>query len=213
MSFETVMREAAHKAADITDRIMGDLGSGYVKHEDDLSGALVGAFREGFQTLRTDGITWNASVLTHRRSGEEKKYGADLLLHVELNTPQQKYSKGVLVQSKRTGPDENMSTDAHKELKAQCNKMLGYSSDSFVFAYDPAGMRCGSANRIVGATGRNVYDQCSWTAYRFFLEFFRCPTGDRRITGAKVKDLRPRHALKITGEGDFQIRRRRVRLD
>jgi hypothetical protein len=42
VSFETVMREAAHKTAEIADRIMGDLGSGYVK-QDDLSGALVGA--------------------------------------------------------------------------------------------------------------------------------------------------------------------------
>lgn len=203
MSFETVMREAAHQAADIADRIMGDLGSGYIKHEDDLSGALVGAFREGFQKLRTEGITWNASVLTHRRSGEEKKFGADILLHLELDTPRQKYSKGVLVQSKRTGPDKDMSTAAYKELKAQCDKMLGYSSDSFVFAYDPAGMRCGSANRIVGATDRNIYDQCSWTAYRFFLELFRCPTGDRRITSARVKDLQPRHLIKLTGKGDF----------
>ncbi|MEQ8698619.1 MAG: hypothetical protein RLT05_18935 [Bauldia litoralis] len=206
------MREAAHKAADITDTIMGDLGSGYVKHEDDLSGALVGAFRHGFQSLRTEGIIWNASVLTHRRSGEEQTYGADLLLHVELDTPEQEYSKGVLVQSKRTPPDKNMPTAAHRDLKAQCEKMLGYSSDSFVFAYDPAGMRCGSAIRIAGAAGRNIYDQCSWTAYRFFLEFFRCPTGDRTITSARIEELQPRHALKLTGKGRFSIPRR-VRQD
>jgi hypothetical protein len=127
--------------------------------------------------------------------------------------PNRSIPRGYLIQSKRTGPGEKMSTDALKKLKSQCDKMLGYSSDSFVFAYDPAGMRCGSANRIVCATGRNVYNRYCWTAYRFFLEFYRCSTGDGKITSARVKDLQPRHALRITAEGDFQILRRQVRLD
>ncbi|ESZ66637.1 hypothetical protein NL532_10160 [Mesorhizobium sp. C120A] len=212
MSFESVMRDAAHKAADITDLVMGDLGAGLIKHEDDLSGAFAGAFRQGFRDLRTQGIHWNAAVLTHRRSGEEGTYGADLLIHVKLDTPEQSYSKGVLVQSKRIGPRQNMSGKHHKDLKEQCEKMMGYTAESFVFAYDPAGMRCGSANRIAGATDRDVYDQCSWTPYRFFLEFFRCPAGDKNITSALVEDLRPRAALEITAKGTFKPVRRRVRL-
>lgn len=213
MSFETVMREAAHKVADIADVVMGDLGAGLIKHEDDLSGALAGAFREGFRGLQTQGIHWNAAVLTHRRSGEEKTYGADLLIHVKLETSEQSYSKGVLVQAKRIGPGENMSGKHHQDLKDQCDKMMGYTPESFVFAYDPSGMRCGSANRIAGATERDIYDQCSWTAYRFFLEFFRCPAGDKNITSARVEDLKPKVAMEITATGTFKPPRRRVQLD
>ncbi|HWF96948.1 MAG TPA: hypothetical protein VG291_18510 [Xanthobacteraceae bacterium] len=67
--------------------------------------------------------------------------------------------------------------------------MLSHPAASFVFAYDPHGLRAGSATKIAGAADRTLYDQCSWTADRFFLELFRCPIGDRTIKTADVADL------------------------
>jgi hypothetical protein len=119
-----------------------------------------------------------------------------------LNTPQYKYSKGVLVQAKRIGPSVSMSPKPHAKFVGQCNTMLSHSAASFVFAYDPRGLRAGSATKIVGAADRTLYDQCSWTAYRFFLELFRCPIGDRTIKSADVADL-AHYGVALRGEGEL----------
>jgi hypothetical protein len=205
MTFDEAMQTIAHRAADASSTAMSKLGAGKVKHEDDLTGVLVQAIEERVNGTRFGGLSWNVtwdySILTHRKSGEEGKYGADLLIHVSLDTPQYKYSKGVLVQAKRIGPGQNMSTRDYDDLKAQCSKMSNYTPASFVFAFDPHGLRAGAATKIAGAADRALYDQCNWTAYRFFLELFRCPIGDVRITSAAVPDLEPRITLAIAGTG------------
>lgn len=207
MTFDEAMRKIAHRAEQASASVMGKLGTGRVKHEDDLTGVLVGALDEAIKGVRTGGVTWDTSILTHRIGGEEGTYGADLLIHVRLDTPQHKYSKGVLVQAKRIGPGKNMRAKDHADLKNQCNKMLDWTPASFVFAYDSHGMRCGAATKIAGSAGRTLYDQCSWTAYRFFLELFRCPIGDTEITSADVEELRMKRGLAIRGEGSLEADR------
>lgn len=202
MKFEDAMRKVAQRAAQGSLYGMHELAVGHIKHEDDLTPALATAIAHQVNGYKAGGVTWNAAVLTHRKSGEEKIYGADLLIHVKLDTPQYKYSKGVLVQAKRIGPGASMSPQPHAELVGQCNKMLAYSAASFVFAYDPGGLRAGSAMKIAGASDRALYDQCSWTAYRFFLELFRCPIGDLTIKSANVADLTA-YTLSVTGEGNL----------
>lgn len=202
MKFEDAMRKIARRAERASRLGMDKLKAGRIKHEDDLTPALAMAIELAVHGYKAGGVTWDASVLTHRRSGEEGVYGADLLIHVTLDTPQYKYSKGVLVQAKRIGPGVPMSAKPHAELVGQCNTMLSHSAASFVFAYDPHGLRAGSATKIAGAADRTLYDQCSWTAYRFFLELFRCPIGDRTIKSADVADL-ARYRLALKGEGEL----------
>jgi hypothetical protein len=84
----------------------------------DYGAALPSHIESEVNGYRAGGVTWDASVLTHRRSGEEGVYGADLLIHVTLNTPQYKYSKGVLVQAKRIGPGVAMSRKPHADSSA-----------------------------------------------------------------------------------------------
>lgn len=67
--------------------------------------------------------------------------------------------------------------------------MLDRTSAAFVFIYARGSMRCGSANRFTAAPDGGIYRRCSWTPYRFFLELFRCPVGDRRITSRNPKLL------------------------
>lgn len=201
MKFDDAMREIAHLAADGSKVAMSKLASGKIKHEDDLTGALGQAIEDRVNGAQTGGVTWDYSILTHRRSGEEGKYGADLLIHVKLDTPTYKYSKGVLVQAKRIGPTENMTSNMFEDLKKQCKKMTDYSPSSFVFGYDARGLRAAAATKIAGSADRGLYDQCNWTAYRFFLELFRCPVGDKRITSANVAHLVPRFGFAVTGKG------------
>lgn len=208
MTFEETMKKVARRAETGAKLGMTKLAAGKIKHEDDLTPALAQAIEDQVNGYAAGGVTWDASVLTHRKGGEEGVYGADLLIHVRLNTPQYKYSKGILVQAKRIAPGKTMPKGDHTALVGQCNKMLDYTPASFVFAYDPRGLRAGSATKIAGTPDRAIYDQCSWTAYRFFLELFRCPVGDPRIISASVTDLpQPKYELKMSGRGDLQLDR------
>lgn len=193
----------AHLAAEGSKIAMQKLAAGRIKHEDDLAPALGQAIEDRVNGARTGGVTWDYSVLTHRKSGEEGEYGADLLIHVKLDTPTHKYSKGVLIQAKRIGPGVNMKATDFETLKGQCDKMIGYSPASFVFSFDGKGLRAGAATKIAGSSDRGLYEQCDWTAYRFFRELFRCPVGDARITSANVAYLTPRFAFSIKGEGQL----------
>jgi hypothetical protein len=204
MTFDQAMRKIAHRAAAGSLIAMSKLARGRIKHEDDLTGALAQAIEDRVNGARTGGVTWDYSVLTHRKSGEESVYGADLLIHVKLDTPIYKYSKGVLIQSKRIGPGKNMRSADFSALKQQCEQMLKYSPASFVFSYDSHGLRAGAATKIAGSADRVLYDQCNWTAYRFFLELFRCPIGDLEITSASVDDLEPRFAFAVKGKGTLE---------
>ncbi len=190
MAFEDWMRKAAIEADRAVAAAMHSYAGGIVDHEEEITGVLVGQL-----LARLDGqigpLSWTPHIMKHRRgrAGEEDKTGADLLIHVEVNTPDVRYSKGALIQAKRLERNKYLSTDARKDLRLQCKKMLGISPASYVFDYTKTEMRVGSASRIVGSRERKLYEQCPWTSYRFFWELFRCPIGDPGITSAVVDDL------------------------
>jgi len=165
---------------------------------------LVGSLKSALSG-QIGGLQWSASVTRHRRgiAAEESRTGADLVIHVRLDTPTQKYSKGVLVQAKRFEPFEAMNRVEQRDLHDQCGKMLAITPSAFVFNYMKSGMRCGAATRISGAANRNVPSLCSWTSYRFFWELFRCPVGDPRLTSALVGDLPVPTVLNIKAEGEL----------
>lgn len=204
MTFEKATREAGLVARNAVRDAMRKYKAGRVKHEDDLTGVLVGALDRAL-TGRIGGLEWDSSILTHRKGGEEAEYGADLLIHVRMNTTTQKYSKGVLVQAKRVERDEQMSARDHATLANQCRRMLSITPAAFVFNYSLRGMRCGAATRIAGASRRDLYAVCGWTSYRFFLELFRCPIGDPRITSAAVEELPVPIGLVVTATGELSM--------
>ena len=85
-------------------------------------------------------------------------------------------------------------------------QMLNITASSFAFDYARSGMRCVSASVVVGSNVRGLYDQCPWTPYQFFLELFRCPIGDPKITSAQVSDLPIPNKLELkasTGSGEL----------
>lgn len=199
------MRDVARHVDEIVGDVMDNLRTGRVKHEDDLTGVLVGSLSTGLKGFKSEGLVWDSAILTHRKSGEEKRFGADLLIHVSLQTNTQTYSKGVLVQAKRIGPNRRMTKKHHDDLRDQCEKMQKISASSFVFAYDESGMRCASASKIGGSVNPTIYNECNWTSFRFFWELFRCPVGDSNITSASVEKLAPANAISITGKGQLRV--------
>jgi hypothetical protein len=204
LTFEEATREAARAANTAVTKALEDVRYGHTIDEDDLTGILVGRIA-GALDGDIGGLHWKCSIVRHRKgkAAEEKKYGADLLMHVTMDTPTQKYSKGMLVQAKKIGPDRAMRTSEKIELTEQCKKMLAVTPAAFVFDYGNGYVRCGPASRIMGATSHDLYKICGWTSYRFFLEYFRSPIGDPRITSAFVKDLPPPLELKIIAEGSL----------
>lgn len=208
MSFDDAMRVAAHSAEQAIQRAMAKYRDGLVTDEDDLTGVLVGSLDAEFSgkgASSLGGLQWSSSILRHRKgvAAEEKLIGADMIIHVRVDTPIQTYSKAVLVQAKRHEPGDQMSAREQAELLRQCKKMLAVSPAAFVFDYAKGDMRCASATKIAGSANRDLYAACNWTAYRFFLELFRCPIGDPKITSAKVADLSVPTVIKLEGTGDL----------
>lgn len=199
-SLEEAFRAAAHAADRAVSAVMQKYADGLVTDEDDITGVLIGQLDAEFHK-KIGGVTWSSSILRHRKgvAAEEKKTGADMLFHVSIMTPQLTYSKGVLIQSKKVDEGAAMTVAAHKELISQCDKMLEITPASFVFNYTKSKMRCASATKISGADSRILNDSCNLTSYRFFLEFFRCTTGDRKITSAKFDDLQIPRGIAIKG--------------
>lgn len=205
MTFDEAMREAAMAANQAVSRTMRKYASGGIHDEPNITAYLISELDRAVAGP-IGGLNWSSTIV---RSGtgtaaEEKRVGADLLIHVSLNTPQQTYSKGVLVQAKRLEPDELISVGELSRLNGQCETMLKHTAAAFVFNYAKTSMRCGPATRFAGSRERRVYAQCTWTSYRFFLELFRCPIGDPRITSALVADLPVPSIISLRGEGQLR---------
>lgn len=203
MTFEEATRQAALVAKAAVNKTTEKLRRSRVD-EDDLTGILVGRLEAALDGT-IGGLEFKSNVLRHRRgkADEERRFGADLLLHVVMDTPTQKYSKGVLIQAKKVGPNRNMSSKERRTLTEQCEKMLSITPASFVIDYGEGEARYGSASRIAGATSHNLYAICGWTTYRFFLEFFRSPIGDTRIRSELVEDLPAAWGLDIQIAGEL----------
>jgi len=183
LDFDDAVREAARRAQEATALTMKNFSLSNVVDEDDITGHLAGTLSAKLSG-EIEGLTWDTKVLRHRsgKAGQEKAFGADLLLHVRFDTPERTYSKGVLVQSKRVEPSISMSLSEHVRLVQQCKVMLGHTPAAFVFDYTRKDMRVGAAVRIAGTNFRELYSECTLTSYRFFRLLFECPIGDSRIT-------------------------------
>jgi hypothetical protein len=208
MTFEEMTREAAKLADRAATRTMRDMTLRHAWDEDDVTGVFVGSLHTEFDNSTLAGVQIRASILRHRRgvAAEEGRVGADLLIHVSMNTSTQTYSKGVLVQAKKSKPTDYWSQRWRDDLVTQCNRMLDITPSAFVFNYSETGIRCGAATRVAGAIGpAGLRYLCGWTSYRFFLELFRCPIGDPRITSARIDDLPVPVSLALSFSGNLDL--------
>ena len=204
MTFEDAMREAALHADAAVHAAMGEYLKGGVEDEPEITGILIGELNAALRG-QIGGLHWTSTIVRNGSgtAAEEKLTGADLLIHVSLATPTDRYSKGVLVQAKRAEPTEAIKAAEVSRLKEQCDVMLQHTSSAFVFTYARGSMRCGSATRFSGSDERQIYRKCTWTSYRFFLELFRCPIGDPSITSRRVKDLPVPKIIHLAAEGQL----------
>ncbi|SDG59095.1 hypothetical protein [Thalassobaculum litoreum] len=204
MTFDEAMQAAAHAAdAAVSTTVKKYIGGG-VFDEPEISAYLISQL-DSKMAGQIGGLSWSSTILRNGKgkAGEEKRIGADILLHVSVNTSTEKYSKGVLIQAKKAEPNKMVSNGVMKELGDQCQRMLSHTPSSFVMSYSIKGFRAGSATRFSGTQSRDIHRVCTWTTYRFFLELFRCPIGDPRISSAKVKELPVPYVIHLTAEGQL----------
>jgi hypothetical protein len=90
LTFEEATREAALVAQKAVTKATERLRRRRRIDEDDPTGVLVGQLDAAFD-WDIGGLTWDCTILRHRsgKAAEEKKIGADLLIHVEMDTPTQ----------------------------------------------------------------------------------------------------------------------------
>lgn len=209
MTFDEVTKLAADAAEEAVAIAIRHFQYKYSYDEDDVTGVLVGSLQTRFHLANFGGVTFNASILRHQKgaAAEERRIGADMLFHFSMDTPTQTLSKGVLIQAKKIEPDDYWSNRKRTDLIDQCNKMLEVTPSAFVFNYNKKGIRCGAAARVAGARGiQGLNSLCGWTSRRFFLEFFRCPIGDTRISSAAVSLLPVPFILTFVAEGELSLK-------
>lgn len=199
------MREAALRADSAVNAAMGEYLNGGVEDEPEITGVLVGELNAALRG-QIGGLNWAATIVRNGSgtAAEEQRIGADLLIHVSLDTPTDRYSKGVLIQAKRAEPSQLVPSTEINRLKTQCDIMLQHTPSAFVFTYARGSMRCGSATKFSGSDERNIYRRSTWTSYRFFLELFRCPVGDPRITSRRVADLPVPYIVHLSAKGELE---------
>jgi hypothetical protein len=188
VNYDKDFRKAARRAEKGLRRAIHSLYTGLVKREDDLSGVLKGNLDAELQgTIRR--LTWECAILDHSsgKSALETKYGADILIHVRFDGQDLEYDKGVLIQAKKLEVATLIEIRELRRLREQCETMLNYSDDSFVWIYSSMGMRCDTAQHVLDPAGRGLIDQrdlndqAPFTSQDFFFDLFRCEHGDHEI--------------------------------
>jgi hypothetical protein len=204
MTFDDAMQAAARKADSAVWKTVEKFRSGGIFDEPEISAYLISQL-DSEMTGQIGGLCWSSTILRNGKgkAGEEKRVGADILFHVSVDTPTDKYSKGVLIQAKKAEPFQQVSKAVVDELGIQCKKMLSHSPSAFVMSYSSTGFRTGSATRFSGTQSRDIHRVCTWTSYRFFLELFRCPIGDPRITSGRTKELPVPYVIHLAAEGQL----------
>jgi hypothetical protein len=171
-----------------------------VQGEDDFTSRLLSQMEARINGRNILGVQWRAMKLTDRGSGsQERHYGADFAGVLAVDVDRTKFAKGFLGQAKllRRGSALRLH-----DLRAQCERMLNHTADSFVFLYGDTGVRVVSA-LLVASSDHHPRTLPSWNIEEFFRAHFMSFVGDRRIDAASpdaleaITDYRPRHLLRL----------------
>ncbi len=167
------------------------LASGRVQLEPQVTDRLLGAIEQEMDGRFIGGVQWVAKTLTDRvKKSQESEFGADFMGVLSLDLNDFRTNKGFLSQAKLVEPSQSFSAAESKRLKVQCEKMLGFSPESFVFLYSQqSGIRIVSAIDILGARNCNPHELTSKSISEFFKDHLECFVGDRAIQSASPEGL------------------------
>jgi hypothetical protein len=195
------MRAAGQANAAAT-KVIEKYAAGTYPREEDITAAFISLLGDKFDNRHFAQFRWTSRVLNRGRgvADEEGTVGADMLVHVALETSTVRYSKGALIQAKRKGKGVALTGSEHGALVQQCADMLAITPCAYVVNYTKQAMRFTSAHVVQASPERVLSNLTVWKSHRFFLELFRCPIGDPKIISAKYDDL---PGVSITGKGEI----------
>ena len=145
--------------------------------EHQFTAKLAGALEDGLQDVDANGFEMDVRFQDFSDRGpisKEKTTGADLYVSVVLQSGNINVSKGMLVQSKW---DQDVRLP-NMALQTQVDKMKQRSSSSYVWIYEPSGIRVIPAAGIV--RGKIDYGEAR-TVGQTIANGLRCTEGDRKI--------------------------------
>jgi hypothetical protein len=210
--------EVSEVLAEMAAATAADLSEGDVAGEEDFSGQLIGRCKGKLQNYRTPNARWRVGATVTEaedgppipsvrfsarqtqskgRGSEESWSGADLLMVLQIVTPDYEVRKGVLVQAKNLEPGKKLDTSIANDLRGQCTDMLNLTSSSFVFLYSKSGVTTLSATQVEGSKRNDLHVLEQWedSTLIFFMDFIKCWVGDPRLKATDKTTLAVLRAL------------------
>lgn len=156
---------------------------GYVEQEPPFTDRLLARITDEINKFETEGIRWKAKTFTDRGpKTQENQCGADFAGVFDASIKGQIVSKYFLVQVKRLPHGGRLPTQELKRLENQCDKMLRYTSDSFVFCFSQRRAFIVPAIAVMDSPTDKMADHQSKTVQEFFKDHFNCFIGERILT-------------------------------
>lgn len=197
LSHYGAVRAASEQIAKAVESTVGAIREGRVEQEPAMTDRMLGAIEESLRQFSTNGIRWTAKTLTDRgRSAQETEFGADFLGVLDIALPDYSVKKGFLAQAKRAG---RLNHREMSVLHEQCERMLKFTPDAFVFVYSDVGITVVPALAVLGSS-KQLSEHYSRSAERFFESHLECFIGDRAISGptpATLETLRRQYEARV----------------
>ncbi len=151
-----------------------------IPDEPSFTAVLATRIKDSLSGFSKGGVSWSAKILSsHGPNTEESRFGADVLGALSLNLP-----------------------GYWKRMQAQCNTMLNFTSDSYVFIYSLNGVFVVPAISVAACQAvEDLHTLHPKNLSAFYKEHFMCFVGDRAIDSASPRvldNLLARVAFEIT---------------
>ena len=201
--YDSAFSSAATRVNSAAKKTTEDYAKGYIPDEPNFTAALVTRIKDLLTDYSKGGISWTAKILTsHGPNTEETKFGADLLGALNLDLPGYSVRKGFLAQAKRQDPGKPIRSAEWRRMQEQCNTMLKFTSESYVFVYGLNGVFVVPAISVVACSNvEDLHTLHQKPLSGFYKEHFTCFVGDMRIDGASgriLDNLRARNSLELS---------------
>jgi len=208
--YESAFGSAATRVASAAKKTAEEYAEKNIPDEPAFTAVLATRVKDALSYYAKGGISWNAKILSsHGPNTEESKFGADLLGALALDLPGYSVRKGFLAQAKRQEPGKAVSGAEWKRMQAQCDTMLRFTPESFVFVYALNGVFVVPAISVVACSQvEDLHTLHPKSLSAFYKEHFMCFVGDRRINAASPNVLdnlltRVRLEISATTEEDL----------
>jgi hypothetical protein len=161
---------------------LDDLRRKRVRQEPAFTDRMLGRIAQEMDGYEVNGVTWSATTATDRASGaQEARYGADFMGVLHIDVPGYQVSHGFLAQAKLVEPDKGKDTWEYVRMRGQCETMLQFTNESFIFLYSENRISVVPAISIIAAEPCNPHKICSVDLFDFFKNHFESFIGDIRL--------------------------------